>query len=595
LSFKKDFNEKIKKMIRIPYGKSNFQGLISEGYFYQDRSTFIRKLENETSGLVFFLRPRRFGKSLFVSMLRYYYGLEHKGEFSEIFGKLAIGKKPTASANGYLVLPFEFSGIMTNTPQNTYEGFLGNVIDSVRLFLKDYKQFFTLEQRKEILGQDKPNRVLKKLFNFHKENEVPYPIYIMIDEYDHFANELISFNYAHFKEIVTENGFVRKFYEAMKTATWDNVVHRIFITGVSPITIDSMTSGFNIATNLSLDVNFHVMMGFSEKEVEAILKKIGVKKDNLDAVLSDLRVWYDGYLFSEDETNRTYNTDMVLYFSQYYRTYKKYPNNLLDNNIASDYSKVSNVFKIQNREFENFEALRILTETGQVSSQLTTQFSFVKTFSKDDLVSLLFYMGFLTIKKKELGALVFQFPNFVIQRLYADYFVSILQQFADLPIDNSDMNASIRLLATTGNLNPFMDQVGQILKMLSNRDAYHFNEMTLKAIFVSCLFQQQFYYVHSEYETDKGYADVFLEGIRGYDPNYQVAFELKYIKKKDKNEADKKITDDDIKKLLDKAEAQLTDYMITKKFIDRKGLLGFVVICHGDALIWQKHSGFPKV
>lgn len=580
-------------MIKISYGESNFQRLIEDKAFYQDHSMYIRELEEKAPRFLFYLRPRRFGKSLFVSMLRYYYGLEHKEKFDRIFGKLAIGKKPTAMANGYLVLTFEFSGIMTDTPKNTFEGFLSKVMDTTRLFLTEYKQFFTDEQRKDILSNNQPNRIIQQLFAYYKENNVPSPIYVMIDEYDHFANELISFNFDHFKEIVTENGYVRKFYEVIKTATWNNTVHRIFITGVSPITIDSMTSGFNIATNLSLDVNFQLMMGFEEQEVKGILQKIGTKKENLPIVLEDLQTWYDGYLFSEDAVIHVYNPDMVLYFAQFYQTYKKYPRTLLDNNIASDYSKVRNVFRIQNREYENLEALRILTETGQISSELTTQFSFIKTFGVDDLISLLFYMGFLTIKGRELNNTIFQFPNFVIKRLYADYFVSMLQNKADLPIDNAPLNNAIMDLATTGNLHPFMNQVTAILKILSNRDAYHFNEMSLKAIFVSCLYQQKFYYVHSEYETEKGYADIFLEAIRGYDPNFQVAFELKYIKKKDKNEEDKKIDDADIQALLDKAEIQLTNYMITKKFMDRKGLKGFVVICHGETLIWRAHKGFP--
>lgn len=581
-------------MIRIPYGKSNFKDIIVEKYFYQDHSAYIRKLEDETSGLLFYLRPRRFGKSLFVSMLRYYYGLEHKERFFELFGKLAIGKKPTPLANGYLVLVFEFSGIMTDTPKHTYQGFLSNVLDGVSGFLTQYKQFFTKEQEKDILSKDQPNRVLQQLFFYHKNNEVPYPIYVMIDEYDHFANELISFNFNHFKEIVTENGYVRKFYEVIKTGTWNSTVHRIFITGVSPITIDSMTSGFNIAANLSLDANFHTLLGFEEKEVKGILQKIGTKKEDLQNVLDDLRVWYDGYLFNDKAKTHVYNPDMVLSFAQYYQTYKIYPDTLLNINIASDYSKIRNIFRIQDREYENLSALRILTETGEISSLLTSQFSLVKTFSEDDVISLLFYMGFLTIKKRELSNTVFQFPNFVIKRLYADYFVSMLQSQADLPIDNVPLNNAILRLANTGDVQPFLTQVTKILKILSNRDAYHFNEMSLKAIFVSCLYQQQFYYVHSEYETDKGYADIFLEAIRGYDPNYQVAFEFKYIKKSDKNEADKKLDDADIQALIKKAEVQLTNYMITKKFTDRKGLKGFVVICHGDTLISHEIQGFPK-
>jgi hypothetical protein len=580
-------------MIKIPYGESSFKSVIEGKFFYQDRTMYIENLEENTSRFLFYLRPRRFGKSLFITMLNYYYAIEFKDQFQNLFGKLAIGKKPTALANSYLVLSLEFSGILTDTPKDTFEGFLFNVKDGVRSFLTQYKQFFTEEQKKDILGQDQPNKVMRQLFSYHNDNNVPIPIYILIDEYDHFANELISFNFDYFKKTVSKTGFVRKFYETIKKATRDSVVQRLFITGVSPITLDSLTSGFNISTNLSTDINFHQMMGFDEKEVTKLLQKIGTHKNNLSIVLDDLRVWYDGYLFNINAKNHVYNPDMVLYFAQYYQQYKKYPDTLLDNNIASDYSKIRNIFKIQNREAENFDAIRTLTETGQISSQLTTQFSFEKDFSKDDLVSLLFYMGFLTVEKADLAALVFKFPNFVIQRLYADYFVSLLQKFANLPIDNSDMNASIRLLATMGNFKPFLDQVSGILKVLSNRDSFHFNEMSLKAIFVSCLYQQQFYYVHSEYETEKGYADIFLEAIRGYDPNYQIAIELKYIKKIDKKAEYKKLEDSDVTKLMTDAEKQLTNYMVTKKFTDRKGLKGFVLICHGDKLIYREHSGFP--
>ncbi len=579
-------------MIKIPYGESNFKRLIEDGFFYQDRTMFISQLETDTSSFLFYLRPRRFGKSLFVTMLHYYYGLEHKERFEQLFGKLAIGKKPTAYANSYLVLSLEFSRILTDTPKHTFEGFLSNVKSAVSAFLHHYKQYFTEEQRKITLAKDQPNDVIKQLFDLHGENQVPYPIYILIDEYDHFANELISFNYDYFKETVSQNGFVRKFYETIKTATRDNIVQKLFVTGVSPITLDSLTSGFNISTSLTLEPNFHSMMGFEEDEVQKILQKIGVKKEDMSLVLGDLRVWYDGYLFNVKAPKHVYNPDMVLYFAQYYKEYKTYPDNLLDTNIASDYGKIRNVFKIQGRETENSQVLRSLSETGTVSAELTMQFSFEKVFSEDDLVSLLFYMGFLTIEKRTLSNFVFRFPNFVIERLYANYFVSILQRQANLPIDNSPLNKAIIDMALSGNPQPFLDEVSKILKVLSNRDAFHFNEMSLKAIFISCLHQQQFYYIHSEYETEKGYADIFLEAIRGYTPTYQMAFELKYIKKKDKNKKDDMVKDEDIQKLMDKAEIQLTDYMISKKFITRNGLKGIVVVCHGDKLIWREHKGF---
>jgi Predicted AAA-ATPase/PD-(D/E)XK nuclease superfamily len=564
-------------MLKIPYGESNFTTVMQDGYFYQDRTAFIRNLEAAPK-FIYYLRPRRFGKSLFVSMLQHYYGLEFQTEFETLFGSLNIGKKPTPLANQYMVLKFEFSGIHTNTPENTQRGFLKNVRDGVGTFLKQYSHFFPENIHATILNNELPNDVIYELFVQYKQisiaQELP-KIYLLIDEYDHFANELISFNFKFFEKSVTENGFVRKFYENIKKATWEGVIDRLFITGVSPITLDSMTSGFNIGTNMSLHPNFHSMMGFEEKEVKGILKGIGVKKADLTPVLNDLRAWYDGYLFQIKAKSHVYNPDMVLYFAVYYQSVKAYPDNLLDPNIASDYSKIRNIFKIQQNEDNHLNTLRILSDTGEITAVLTTQFSLTKTFQQDDLVSLLFYMGFLTIRAEELGSLIFTFPNYVIKKLYADYFISMLEEQTDLPIDNSKLNTALRELALWGNPEHLYNQVREIVIVLSTRDAKDFNEMSLKAIFASLLHQQKFYYVHSEFESERQYVDVFLETIRGYKVKYDVAFELKYVKKGEKV---------DVEKELDKAEIQLMNYMITHKFNQRPNLKAFVVLVHGTEL-----------
>jgi Predicted AAA-ATPase/PD-(D/E)XK nuclease superfamily len=566
-------------MLKIPYGQSNFASVIKNGYFYQDRSNYIRELEEKSPKFIYYLRPRRFGKSLFVSMLHYYYGLEHQSEFQNMFGKLNIGKKPTPLANQYMVLSFEFSSIQTNTAENTLGGFLSNVRAGVSNFLYQYSAFFLIEAHEAILNEEQPNELLKNLFNLYAQIRITSAdlpkIYLIIDEYDHFANELISFNFDLFSKSVTENGFVRKFYEAIKTATRDGIVDRLFITGVSPITLDSMTSGFNIGTNLSLRPSFHSMMGFEEAEVRNILRGIGIKKANLEATLSDLRAWYDGYLFHLDAKCHVYNPDMVLYFAEYVVAEKQYPDELLDPNIASDYSKIRNVFKIQNREVENIAVLNTLTETGAVTARLTIQFSLEKIFHKDDLISLLFYMGFLTIAAKEVGGFIFRFPNYVIERLYSDYFIFMLQSQKNLPIDNSDLNAALREIGKFGNPKLLYVEVMKIVKTLSTRDSQGFNENSLKAIFVSILQQQQFYYVHSEYESERQYIDVFLETIRGQTVKFEVAFELKYVKKAEKI---------DVEQVLDKAETQLLNYMVSKKFIERPSLKAFVVLVHGTEL-----------
>jgi hypothetical protein len=564
-------------MLKIPYGQSNFSSVISEGYFYQDRTAFIRELETSPK-FVFYLRPRRFGKSLFVSMLEYYYALQYKNDFQSLFGQLDIGKNPTPLANQYMVISFEFTGIMTNTPANTMEGFLESVRDSVDIFLNQYDHIFPPAIHASIVGKKQPNLVMKALFKHYnklnKNQDLP-PIYLVIDEYDHFTNELISFNFEFFAKSVTENGFVRKFYEAIKTATSDKIVDRLFITGVSPVTLDSMTSGFNIGTNLSLHPHFHSMMGFEEPEVRDILKGIGVKKADLTTVLNDLRVWYDGYLFHPDARSHVYNPDMVLYFSVYYQSTKKYPDDMLDTNIATDYTKIRNIFKIQQREDAHVDTLSILMDTGEISAALTKEFSLVKNFEQDDLVSLLFYMGFLTIKTKELGGFIFTFPNYVIEKLYADYFVSIVKQKAGLPIDNSKLNFAVRQIALTGTPQYLYNIVSEVVKVLSTRDAKDFNEMSLKAIIVSLLHQQNFYYVHSEFETEKQYVDVFLETVTGNPVKYEAAFELKYVKKSETINVETE---------LDKAEIQLMNYMVTKKFNQRANLKAFVVLVHGTEL-----------
>ena len=564
-------------MLKLPYGESNFTTVIADDYFYQDRTAYIRELEAAPK-FVYYLRPRRFGKSLFVSMLEHYYGLEHQPQFNTLFGALDIGKNPTPLANQYMILKFEFSGIQTNTPENTEAGFLKNVRDSVGIFLTQYSHIFPSDIYDAIMQNIQPSDIIKDLFFHYKKIRITQKIpkiYLLIDEYDHFANELISFNFKFFAKSVTENGFVRKFYEILKIATWDSIIDRLFITGVSPVTLDSMTSGFNIGTNLSLHPLFHSMMGFEEKEVQGILKGIGVKKTDLTPILNDLRAWYDGYLFNINAKSHVYNPDMVLYFAVYYQSVKKYPDNLLDPNIASDYSKIRNIFKIQQKEENHLNTLRILSDRGEITAELTTEFSLVKNFTQNDLVSLLFYMGFLTIQAEELGSHIFTFPNYVIKKLYSDYFISLVEEQTGLPIDNSQLNTALRELANWGNPEPLYKEVKDIVTVLSTRDANGFNEMSLKAIFVSLLHQQRFCYVHSEFESERQYVDVFLETIRGYNVKFEVAFELKYVKKGESINLEKE---------LDKAEVQLMRYMVTHKFNQRPNLKAFVVLVHGTEL-----------
>jgi hypothetical protein len=339
-------------MIKIAYGESNFKSLIEDGCFYQDRTHYIPVLESWGQKRFIYLRPRRFGKSLLLSTLNYYYGLQYKGLFEPLFGKTYIGAHPTPKAHNYMMLRFDFSGINTDTEEKTFDGFLFKVNKAVEAFLTQYDTFFTKEQAKVILNHKQPNKIIQELLGYHATNRIQPQIYLLIDEYDHFANELISFNYAYFSDIVTENGYVRKFYEVLKWGTGEGIIDRIFITGVSPITVDSLTSGFNIATNITLSADFHQMVGFDEAEVSGILASIDIPEEQIPATINDLHLWYDGYLFSRKAQNRLFNPNMVLYFAQEYTRTQEYPDEMLDTNIATDYGKIQKLFSIQGKEEE---------------------------------------------------------------------------------------------------------------------------------------------------------------------------------------------------------------------------------------------------
>jgi hypothetical protein len=565
-------------MIKIPYGKSNYRTLVEQNYFYQDRTSYIKTLEDWDSTYLMYLRPRRFGKSLWLSTLQYYYGLQFQAEFDKLFGHTFIGKNPTSNANTYMVLHFDFSSIDTTTEQGVFDGFVSNVLKGVEVFLSHYDTLFTAKQKQTILAKKEPNEIVKSLFTAHLVNKTSHKIYILIDEYDHFANELISFNFNYFTDIITKNGYVRKFYEAIKIETTTGIVERILLTGVSPITVDSLTSGFNIAKNISLSPTFHQMVGFDEQEVVGILAGVEMPSEDIPATLNDMRLWYDGYLFCADLDKRLYNPNMVLYFAEEYAERHKYPRDMLDPNIASDYAKIQKLFTIQGKEDKYLEILRELLEKGDVTATLTTQYSFARGFTQNDLVSLLFYMGFLTIISESLGAYTFSFPNYVIKKLYADYFFNSILEKAHLPIDNRPVNAAIREMAETGDPKAFFEQVKLILKYFSTRDSAHFNENTLKATIISLLHQQKFYYIHSEYETNWTYMDVFLEAIRGQKPQFEVAMELKYAEK-----AGKKA----IETIFSAARVQLQGYLDTPKFNTRTNIKSFVVVVAGDKLAWR--------
>ena len=250
-------------MKKLPYGISNYEEIVEDGYYYVDKTMYIEKLENLAEKRILFLRPRKFGKTLFTSTLENYYDFKKVDKFEKLYGETYIGKNPTKLKNSYHILKFNFSGIDTTNEETTIKGFKNEVASSIKLFVQKYGLDFYInidDEAENILDN------LIKAFSIQKAGE---KIYVIIDEYDHFANELLGFNTNQFKSLVSKNGKVRKWYEILKKGT-ESVVDRIFITGVAPITLDSLTSGFNISSDKTQDREFNEMMGFTEKELSKI-------------------------------------------------------------------------------------------------------------------------------------------------------------------------------------------------------------------------------------------------------------------------------------------------------------------------------------
>ncbi len=567
-------------MIKIQYAESDFRGVMEEGYFYQDRTEFIEKLEKWKSKFPVFLRPRRFGKSLFIMTLHHYYGLEHKEIFQRLFGSLYIGQHPTDKANSYMVLSFEFSRIDTATHESTYKGFLVNVIDGVRGFLGAYNSFFSEEDTRIIFDQETPEAMVKTLFSIAQRNNIPHKIYLLIDEYDHFANELLSFDLPRFKTSVSQNGFVRKFYESLKGAARNGVIGRLFITGVSPIMLDSLTSGFNISDNISLNPIFHDMMGFTHSEVEAMLEGVEIPKEKIPRIMFDLTEWYDGYRFGRKANQYLFNPDMVLYFLKEYSIEQTYPDEMLDTNIVSDYRKIRNIFKIGGSETEKFELLETLVKQGSIKFLLTRLYNLEENFTQDDFLSLLYYMGMLTFKGVTNMRSEFQIPNYVIKKLYFEYFASIFLQKTRFANTRIPLDDSIDELVNEGKPEAFFKVIEHVLEHNhSNRDEMVYGEKHLQTLMIGILFPFEAYYVHSEYEIKKTYPDIFIEKMPDKPINYEIVLELKYVKISAKEK---------IQKAVDDARIQLDGYMESPRF-SRPDVRGYyVVFLGGEVYEWKE-------
>lgn len=301
-------------------------------------------------------------------------------------------------------------------------------------------------------------------------------VLFLIDEYDHFANTLLADDLKLFHDVVGKGGFVRSFYETLKTATQRGAIDRLFVTGVTPIMLDSMTSGFNIGENLSLLEAFNEAVGFTKAEVAGLLQPLA-EECQLDpeVLLADITRWYNGYRFAPD-TETVYNANMVLYFLKNFRRKScSYPQYMLDENIASDYGKILSMFSIGNRD-TNFAVLDELITNGEVTARQRRKFDLEKGFERDDFISLLAYMGFISLQGENLSGEVFSIPNYVMQELYFQYFKVELERRHQMTISSQALAFAVEALALQDDMQPLVAEMEQALQLLSNRDALKMDE-----------------------------------------------------------------------------------------------------------------------
>jgi Predicted AAA-ATPase len=527
-------------MIKLPYARADFGPMRHEKCYYVDRTAYIEQLEVYAPVYTMFLRPRRFGKSLWISILEHYYDVNKSADFQLLFGDLHVGRNPTPLANQYRILRFDFSGIETNDVRKVHDAFLMKVKDGFQRFMKTYANDFSPAQKEVVLTQTMASSVAIQFFACCEPPPIHRPIYILIDEYDQFTNELLSFHFADFKDIVSKNGYVRKFYEVLKEAAIKAYVARIFLTGVAPVTVDSMTSGFNIVTDLSMHPFFHDLLGFTEAEVTDLLQQSNVSEAQLPQLLTDLRNWYDGYRFDAEMVRHLYNPEMVLYFMQYFQSVRKYPKKMLSANVATDYKKIANIFRIGNQESLTLMQLSQFLEAGTIKSYLTESFNVALGFTISDIWSMLFYSGMLTIESVLGNYYTFQLPNYVIKSLYYDYFMALKLGMAYGNLRH-EIGESVYQLVMHGNIEPFTKYVAQVLdKEHSTRDNYGYNEKHLKTLVIGMLFPYESYLIRSEIEHQRRFIDVFLERIPQVDIKHEIVLELKYVKKENRSKwADK--------------------------------------------------------
>ena len=489
--------------MKFGYGISDFSALMLEDYYYQDRTANIPLLENAGKQLIF-IRPRRFGKSLLLSMLGYYYDVNYADDFETLFGGLAIGKNPTQYHNQYLVMKWDFSLINSSGDVDDIEQAIHQHLnDCIKEFAARYKTLLISDIEISTNALSSFRSALLAI------NSSVHKIYLLIDEYDNFANEVLTSRNTEYKALLHGEGLLKTVFKAVKAAASGQGLDRVFITGVSPVVLSDMTSGYNVATSIYLEPEFNTLCGFTEAEIADILEKIAPKL--AAEALDTMRTFYNGYCFCEDADDKIYNPTLSLYFLSRLQKRGKYPSVMLDENLSMDRNKLMYISRLPHGEDVLIKALS--GGDSVVIPQLANRFGVedMLTAVKDEtfMVSLMYYFGILTFSgHAEYGEILLKIPNLVAKRLYIERLQEILLPNYE---DKSDIRQVAKTFCMTENLQPLCDFLEtRYFPILSNRDYRWSNELIIKIAFMTLLFNDNIYMMLSEAEADRGYVDLSL-------------------------------------------------------------------------------------
>ncbi|MEG0647475.1 MAG: AAA family ATPase [Bacteroides sp.] len=546
-------------MKAIPYGNTDFPYIIRNNYYYVDKTRFIEGIE-QMPNYLFLIRPRRFGKSLTLAMLETYYDIRYATAFDELFGDLYIGKHPTKLHNQFLIMRFNFSEVSSKI-EETESSFRTYCCNRMKNFVDIYIDLLGEKLREEIKFVTMPGEMLS-LISSYANMKGGLRIYLMIDEYDNFTNTILStYGTDEYRKATHGEGFIREFFNVIKASTTGpgSALERLFITGVSPVTMDDVTSGFNIGTNITTDPRFNALVGFSSKELRAMLeyyKGENAFDESIDDLISLMKPNYDNYHFSKyclDEP--MFNSDMTLYFLNHYLGLRRKPDELVDPNIRTDFNKLTYLIRLDHGLGDNFSAIREIAENGEVTTDIATHFSALDMTNPDNFKSLLFYFGLLSIKGMDYaGTPILHVPNVVVREQLFNFLINGYKKHDIFSIDLGLLSKLMKVMAFEGDWQPVFRFLGDAIKEQSTIREFIEGEAHIKGFLLAYLNMFRYYLLYAEHEMNKGFADFYFRPNPAamVTPPYTFLLEVKYAKAGAK--------ESDIRALADEAATQLQQY-----------------------------------